>query len=339
MIARRTCGLALGALVLGAAFRPHPTAHRASAAAPVRVIFDSDIGPDVDDAGAVAVLHALASLGEARILAMGCCTSSEWGAPSLSSLNTYFGRPDIPVGTFKGAGFLPESKYNGEVARRFPGRLRRGGDAPDAAGLYRRILAGQPDGSVVFCAVGPLNNLRLLLDSPPDGFSRRTGLDLVRRKVRMLSVMGGRYPEGKEWNFEQDPAAAQRVVRDWPSPILFSGYEIGARILTGKRLHTESAADSPLRVAYELYIGKEKDRESWDQTGVLAAVRGPGTLWHSSGRGQCAVDPATGANRWQPAPRGLHRYLIEREPPERVRRVIDDLMLHQPAARPGKAPS
>src|SRR5687767_11741616 len=55
----------------------------------VRVILDTDIGPDVDDAGAVAVLHALADRGEARILAMFCCTSSDWGAPCLDALNTY----------------------------------------------------------------------------------------------------------------------------------------------------------------------------------------------------------------------------------------------------------
>src|SRR5207237_4193332 len=76
----------------------------AAASEPVRVIFDTDIGPDVDDVGAAAILNALADNGEARILAMGACTSSEWGAPCLDAINTYYGRPDIPIGTIKSEG-------------------------------------------------------------------------------------------------------------------------------------------------------------------------------------------------------------------------------------------
>src|SRR5947208_11427829 len=79
---------------------------------PVPVILDTDIGPDVDDVGAVAVLNALADNGEARIVAMFCSTSSEWGAPCLDALNTYYGRPDVPVGTNKAPGFLTDSPYN-----------------------------------------------------------------------------------------------------------------------------------------------------------------------------------------------------------------------------------
>ena len=36
---------------------------------PVSLIFDTDMAPDYDDVGALAVLHALADSGEARILA------------------------------------------------------------------------------------------------------------------------------------------------------------------------------------------------------------------------------------------------------------------------------
>ena len=44
--------------------KPQPSPERG-----VRVILDTDLGIDVDDAGALAVLHALADRGEARILA------------------------------------------------------------------------------------------------------------------------------------------------------------------------------------------------------------------------------------------------------------------------------
>lgn len=61
-------------------------------AAGTPVIFDTDIMGDVDDVGAVAVLHALARRGEARILAMGVCSKHPASPVCLEALNTYFGR-------------------------------------------------------------------------------------------------------------------------------------------------------------------------------------------------------------------------------------------------------
>lgn len=103
---------------------------------PVNVILDTDIGPDCDDVGALVVLHSLADTGEVNLLGVMCCTSSQWGAPCLDALNTYYGRPHIPVGTLKDAGFLDRGGYPEQIARRFPHRLKSGKDAPGAA-LYR----------------------------------------------------------------------------------------------------------------------------------------------------------------------------------------------------------
>ncbi len=178
----------------------------AAAAAPARILFDTDIGPDCDDAGTMAVLHALADRGEAVVLGMACCTSSEWGAPCLDAINTWYGRPDVPVGTCRTkTGFLcggGDHKYNEHVAKHFPNALKSGAGAPDAVALYRKLLAAQPDGSVTVVATGPLPNLAALLDSRPDAASPLDGVALVKKKARLLVVMGGRYPAGKEWNFE-----------------------------------------------------------------------------------------------------------------------------------------
>ena len=54
-------------------------------AAPVKLIFDTDIGPDCDDAGTVALLHALADKQEVELLAMMSATSFEWGAGALDA--------------------------------------------------------------------------------------------------------------------------------------------------------------------------------------------------------------------------------------------------------------
>ena len=51
------------------------------------------------------------------------------------------------------------------IAKAFPHRLAKSSDAPDAALLYRKVLAAQPDASVVIVSVGFLSNLRSLLDT------------------------------------------------------------------------------------------------------------------------------------------------------------------------------
>lgn len=328
--ARVRAALALTACILsaGAMGSGTPAAARKKA---VPVILDTDIGPDVDDAGAAAVLNALADNGEARILAMGCCTASPWGAPCLDAINTYYRRPDVPLGTLQGKpGFLTDSRYNRQVAEGFPRRLRSGSDAEAAATLYRRVLARQPDRSVTMCAVGPLSNLQRLLESGPDKSSKLTGAELVAKKVTLLSVMGGRFPAGKEWNWEQDPPAATAVLAHWPTPMVMSGFEIGEHILTGKRLHTETPESNPVRVAFALFPGPDKDRESWDETAVLAAVRGAQPYWTLSGPGTVSVDARDGRNQWQAQPDGNRRYLITSQPSEQVKKALEDLMVQAP---------
>jgi hypothetical protein len=132
---------------------------------PANIIFDTDMGGDCDDVGALFILHGAVERGEARLLATMGCTSSDAIAPCIDAINTWFGRPEIPVGTLKDPGFLPNPGYPGEIIKRFPHKFTTGRDYPDAVPLYREILAKQPDGSVVVVAVGPLRNLANLRNS------------------------------------------------------------------------------------------------------------------------------------------------------------------------------
>jgi hypothetical protein len=298
---------------------------------PVRVIFDTDIEADVDDVGAVAVLHALADQGEAKILAMGVSVKYPWSAPCLDALNTYFGRPEIPIGVVKGAGVNQGSKYAEEIAKEFPHRLKSADDAPDVVALYRQTLAGQPDKSVVLITVGFLTNVANLLDSPADKTSELTGRELIERKIKSWVCMGGGFPKGREWNLWQDTASARKALADWPTPIVFSGFEIGQPIETGAGLK-DLPATSPIRRSYELYNGLA-NRSSWDQTAVLYAVRGlDGRLkdvWDISAPGTIEM-LADGSNRWQSSPSGKHTYLLRKVPNEQVAHLIEPLMLRLP---------
>src|SRR5688572_2428438 len=138
---------------------PHP--------APMKIIFDTDMVSDCDDAAALAVLHALADRGEVEILATVVSTKNPFSAPAVDVINTYYGRPDLPVGVPKGHGVDHPSKFVQGLAQAFPHDLRSADAAPDAIDVYRRVLEAQPDGSVVIVTVGYLTNVRDLLRAAP----------------------------------------------------------------------------------------------------------------------------------------------------------------------------
>src|SRR3954465_13091135 len=69
---------------------------------PVSIIFDTDMGPDYDDVGAITLLHAFADSGKAKILATIASTKYEGVAAVLNVFNTYFKKPGIPIGVPKG---------------------------------------------------------------------------------------------------------------------------------------------------------------------------------------------------------------------------------------------
>jgi len=311
----------------------------AAAGEPVRVIFDTDIMGDVDDVGAVAVLHALAAGGEATILAMGVSAKNPDCVPCLDALNTYFGRPDIPIGVVKGKGFLKRSRYSRQISDEFPHKIKSADEVPDAALLYRKVLAGQPDGAVTIISVGQLTNFRNLLQTKADEHSKVPGPELVRQKVKLWVCMGGAFPEGREANFRHDGPASAYAVAHWPTPIVFSGSEIGVEVLTGGRL-AELPETSPVRRAYQLYNGL-RPHKSWDQTAVLYGVRGQtgglSSLWDLHTSGHCHVLP-DGSNAWRPGPDKPHAYLVRKMPPAEVAKIIEELMLHQPTPPLGPTP-
>src|SRR5882672_2213197 len=75
---------------------------------PTPVIFDTDMGNDVDDALALAMLHALESRGECRLIAVTITKDNPWAAVYVDLVNTFYGRAHIPVGVVQASGVTPE---------------------------------------------------------------------------------------------------------------------------------------------------------------------------------------------------------------------------------------
>ncbi|MGL4630064.1 MAG: nucleoside hydrolase [Leadbetterella sp.] len=297
----------------------------------VNLIFDSDIGPDYDDVGAVAVMHSLADSGKVNILATIACNKHKYIVPVLSTLNTYFKRKDIPIGIVKGKAPTLKSgqKWDSLIVAKYPQSFKSNDQATDAVKLYRKVLASQSDLSVTICTVGFLTNLADLLESKPDKISKLTGLELVRKKVKLLVSMAAKFPEGKEYNVMCDPISAKIVAENWPSPIIFSGQEVGSQIFTGLELSkNENVQNSPIKDVYAkcipLNIKDANGRMSWDQTAVLVAIQGA-EPYFSLVEGRIKVDEM-GGNKWLPNGKG-HFYLKEKMPYTEVGKVIEGLMM------------
>ncbi len=300
-----------------------------AAAQPTPVIFDTDIGNDVDDALALAILHSLESRGEVHLLAVSITKDNPWAARYVYVVDRFYGRPQIPIGTVRN-GKTPEDSpmLRVPVERRY-----RAGLSPavsDATGLLRRTLEGAADGSVVIVQVGFSTNLARLLASPG-------GRKLAARKVRLLSVMAGHFPAGPpEYNVKTDIPSARAVFGQWPTPIVFSGFEIGQALLFPAQAVERGfswAPDHPVADAYRNYRKMPYDRPAWDLTAALYGVRSDAGYFDLSPPGRVTVDDA-GRTTFTPQPGGPHRYLILR--PEQRARVLEALILlaTEPVAAP-----
>jgi inosine-uridine nucleoside N-ribohydrolase len=172
--------------------------------------------------------------------------------------------------------------------------------------LLRRLLASEKDASVVVVQVGFSTNLARLLDDPAD-------VELVRRKVKLLSVMAGNFAQAKpEFNVEKDTASARKLFDRWPGEIVVSGFEIGeAMRFPAAAIEKEFAwaADHPVAEAYRTYMKMPYDRQTWDLTAALYAVRPDSGYFGLSPRGRIAADDK-GLTHFQADPAGRHRYLV-----------------------------
>jgi inosine-uridine nucleoside N-ribohydrolase len=296
------------------------------AAEPTRVIFDTDIGNDIDDVLALAMLHAFESRGNVKLLAVTVTKDNRLAGQAASAINTFYGREAIPVGVVHNGVTRGDGNYNRVIVNRYP----HAASFEDAVTVLRKALAAQPDNSVSIVQVGFSTNLAHLLESPG-------GRDLAAKKVRRLVVMAGDFerPAYREYNVKEDVASAAKVFGEWPTEIVASGYEIGERIkYPAKNIERDFAwtPHHPVVEGYRAYMKMPYDRQTWDLTAVLYGVRPEDGYFDLSGRGTIRVGPG-GETRFDASPDGRHRYLTVNEV-QRARILEAFLYLaSQPAAR------
>ncbi len=331
-------------------------------AAPKKIIFDTDITGDVDDVLALAMLHTLADRGVCEILAITISKRNELAAPFTDAVNTFYGRPDLPIGINPAAPFR-ESKYLGLANERDQGKLRYPRDIgisaepENAVQLLRRALAKEADHSVAIIPVGLATNLELLLRSEGDKFSPLSGPELVSRKVSELSVMAGAFEtignsnRYLEANVRNHVSSMQYLANYWPDdvPIIWSGFRVG---ISAPYPRESIAQDFEyvdhhiVKESYLLHSGPNHDRPTWDLTSVLYVAYPSRGYFDLSNPGRVTVeddgftrfDPGQGTRFRQPKdldtvplPQKRDRYLLmNEEQAARVQEALVHLVVQPP---------
>ena len=314
-----------------------------------KIVYDTDIGGDCDDAGALALLHGLCEAGEAELLAVTGCYATPYLAGCIDAIDTHYGR-QVPVGILHDR-FDPRDVtdgYNGydkSVAEHFPHRFPDWRAVPDSVALIRRILSEAEDGEVTLVATGSLTTLSRLVTSGADEISPLSGRELIEKKTERTVVMGGRffgtwpfeYGVGirtphvtTEWNIDADIPAAQMVCREWPGELIFTSHEIGNWLITLSSINDDERRRdvNPVAHAYRVHHGRG-GRESWDLTAVLYAVRPDAGYWNLHPWGRITVDDE-GVTGFCEEKNGRQSYLLPREDVDTLVRIMDGIVESSP---------
>jgi inosine-uridine nucleoside N-ribohydrolase len=182
-------------------------AQSAQPSVPQKIIIDTDIGDDVDDAFAVAL-----ALSSPELQILGISTTfgdTETRAKLLDRFLGEVGRQDIPV-----AVGIPTHTSNLLTQRRYAegGHFAKA-SRPRAVDFILEQIRLYPD-QITLVAIGPLINVGALVDKNAETF----------RKLRRVVLMGGSIERGygdigysaprgpeAEWNIKNDIPSAQKL--------------------------------------------------------------------------------------------------------------------------------
>lgn len=310
-----------------------------------RIIFDTDMGNDVDDALALDIMYKYMDAGKIKLLAIMTNKSGTGSARYLDIMNTWYGYSQIPIGIVRNgakcdnannyAQIVSDLKVDGKPM--FRTTVPDVTKLPDAEKLYRKILSRQPDHSVVIISTGFSTNLARLLDTKGDAYSPLTGRDLIARKVQYFSLMAGNF-DGRnltEYNVAMDAPACAKLFKESPVPIVTSPFELGEAVkYPGQSIQNDFnwAPLHPMVKGYEVYEKMPYDRPTWDPTAVLQVLE-PGKFMTKSVAGNIVVD-AAGHTTFQKDVNGKHYYLtITPQQAEKIKTFFVSVVTTKPKCK------
>jgi hypothetical protein len=292
---------------------------------PIPIIVDTDMSSDCDDVGAVALLNSFAAHGEATLLAacVNMHDASKSSGAVVQAINTYYGHPNVPIGSYHGPGPASGSAYTLKIHQQFVPEFPNDDQLPRGVDVYRKALASAADHSVVICSLGLLENLQDLMNSKPDAVSPLAGPELIKLKVRQLVVMANTVKEDAP------------LLDAWPTPILWT-IEVGSSIGCGRGLQSQPDTN-PAKVAYRLNANNDPvhnclmdGRAAWDPSAAWLAVRGPGDVFDVTWGGHWKVDPDGNYGTWINCPPAKENKVILKMPADQVGKLLDAELARPP---------
>ena len=299
------------------------------------IILDTDIGPDCDDVGALAVLFSYAKENHVPLLGVCNCTSNIYGSATIDALRAYCKYPEFTIGMYSKPGFYADAiNYNKYIAENFSENYKNGTlELLPHVSFYRSLLANAEDDSVILVTIGMFNALADFLKSGPDKYSPLTGLELAEKKVHALVSMAAVYTAGREFNVVCDFNASKFCFENFPKPIYFSDFHIGHTVRCGwGTKEANGLSGNPIIDSYRLYNNEEK-RASYDLTAVQFAFEGEGELYSLTAPGRLeffneAPDriPNADATRFVECADGNIRFMIKNVSDEVIAELLQKRM-------------
>ncbi len=287
------------------------------------IIFDTDMGNDVDDIMALDILLKYHDAGKINLMGIMNNRQAPSGVAYIDLYTSWCGHSKMPIGNVMG-GVNPTKEQNSYSFKTW--NLKEDGklvfqtkrnvskDVKDAVQLYRELLSKAKDGSVIIISVGFSTNLAHLMASGPDKYSILSGTELLKQKVKYFSIMAGNFEKQnyREYNVLNDVPAAKELFENPPMPIVFTDFELGLRILypaTSIENDFGWVKYHPYVESYKVYGKMPFDRPTWDPIAALYALESDSEFFGLSETGTVKVT-SNGCTEFTPTASGKCRYLI-----------------------------
>jgi len=317
---------------------------------PLGLMFDVNLGMTTDSVLALALLHGLAGKQECRVASLTINYPDLRAARLCDAIERYYASATgpglggsvpaaVPIGIVESRKAPADQPLlartvalkDGEGSKIWASVIEKWNDTAIPEILIRNTLMANFDGRAAMVVSGPATNLATLLNLPDI-------IPLISAKLKVMVIADGEFPSGKsDPGFMSDLPAAKRVLADWPTPIVFSGRELGRQIpFPGASVEKAFSYNPSHPIAAAYRAGREMpyDAPAPAMAAVLYAVRRNEGYFKLSEPGVVSFS-SDGGTEFRPSADGRHRYLIaDPAQVERIAKVYVEMASAKPAAPP-----